>query len=230
MTRRSTVLFVALLVMACFAGSAVHAAQNALTRGEKAAGWKLLFDGKTLKGWKATGNAEGWIVEDGAIANLAKGGGMLATVERFGNFVLSMEFKVEPHANSGVFFRWDDLGDPVQRGIEMQLLDSYGVEKPGRHDCGAIYDCLAPTKNTCKPAGEWNKMVLTCRKNLIWLDMNGKRIIYMDLNRWSTPGVNPDGTKNKFRTAYKDMPREGHIGLQDHGRKVWFRSIKIRPL
>jgi hypothetical protein len=52
----------------------------------------------------------------------------------------------------------------------------------------------------------------------------------MDLNRWTTPHMNPDGTPNKFETAYKDMPRVGHIGLQDHGHKCWFRNIKIKPL
>ena len=230
MRRRIITLSIALLAMACFTAGAVHAALNTLTPAEKTAGWKLLFDGKTLNGWKATGDPAGWKVADGAIANLAKGGGMLATVDRFGDFALSMEFKVTPHANSGVFFRWAVLGDPVQRGIEIQILDSYGVEKPGKHDCGAIYDCLAPRKNTSKPAGEWNKMVLTCRDNLVWIDMNGKRIIYMNLDRWTTPHMNPDGSRNKFRIAYKDMAREGHIGLQDHGHKVWFRNIKIRPL
>ena len=229
MARRTVMLCVAVLIMVCLAGNVVYAASNALTPAEKAAGWKLLFDGKTLNGWKATGDSKGWAVEDGAIANLVKGG-YLATVDRFDNFALSLEFKVEPHANSGIFFRWADLGDPVQTGIEMQILDSYGVEKPGKHDCGAIYDCLAPTKNACKPAGEWNKVVLTCRGNLIWIDMNGKRIVYMNLDLWTTPHENADGSRNKFKTAYKDMPREGHIGLQDHGRKVWFRNVKIKPL
>jgi len=230
MTRRTITLSITLLVMACFMAGAVQAALNTLTPAEKPAGGQLLFDGETLNGWKATGNAEGWAVKDGTITNLAKGGGMLATIDRFGNFALSMEFKVTPHANSGVFFRWAVLGDPVQRGIEIQILDSYGVEKPGKHDCGAIYDCLAPRKNACQPAGEWNKMVLTCRNSLIWIDMNGKRIVYMNLDRWTTPHMNPDGSRNKFRIAYKDMAREGHIGLQDHGHKVWFRNIKIKPL
>jgi hypothetical protein len=118
----------------------------------------------------------------------------------------------------------------VQTGIEMQILDSYGKQKPDRHDFGAIYDCLAPTKIACKPAGEWNKVVLTCRKNRIFIDVNDRRVLNMDLDRWTTPQRNLDGTDNKFRTAYKDMPRMGYIGFQDHGSQAWFRNVKIKPL
>jgi len=230
MTRRVTVFCVVSLVLVCIVGTAAGAATNALTPTEKAAGWKLLFDGKTFDGWRATGNPKGWTTEDRAIVNLAKGGGYLVTDDQFDDFVLSLEFKLDKGVNSGVFFRWADLRDPVQTGIEMQILDSYGREKPGRHDCGAIYDCLAPTKNACKPAGEWDKLRLTCRDNLIWIDMNGKRIVYMNLDKWTTARQNLDGSGNKFNTAYKDMPRKGYIGLQDHGGKIWFRNIKIKPL
>lgn len=226
---RRNVLITTVLLLACIACSA-WAADNVLTAVEKKAGWTLLFDGKTLNGWKATGNPEGWVVKDGAIENLAKGGGYLATTRTFGDFILSLDFKNDKGTNSGIFFRWSDLNDPVQTGIEMQILDSYGVEKPGKHDCGAIYDCLAPRKNVCKAPGEWNHVVLTSRNNKIFIDMNGVRILNMDLNRWTTPHKNPDGTDNKFNTAYKDMPRVGYIGFQDHGHKVWFKNIKIKEL
>lgn len=225
---RKIILLLAALLIA-IAGCAI-AGNNALAPAEKDAGWRLLFDGKTLDGWKATGNAEGWIVQDGVIANTLKGGGCLATNEKYGNFKLSAEFKMDKNCNSGIFFRWANLNDPVQTGIEMQILDSYGKDKPDKHDCGAIYDCLEPSKQAAKPAGEWNKIVLTCRNNMVWVDLNGKRIIYMNLDRWTTPHQNPDGTRNKFNTAYKDMPRVGYIGLQDHGHKVWFKNIKIKAL
>ena len=226
--RRRTLTICAALLVICTAASSLQAAMNALTPAEKAAGWKLLFDGKTLDGWKATGKAEGWAVQDGTIADLTKGGGYLATVDTFGNFRLSCEFKMDKGTNSGIFIRWADLGNPVQRGIEVQILDSFGDNPPGKNDCGSIYDCLAPRVQACKPAGEWNKAVITCKDNLIWIDMNGRRVLYMNLDKWTTPHQNPDGSHNKFNTAYKDMPRVGHIGLQDHGRKVWFRNIKIR--
>jgi len=229
MTRRNiTICFI--IAALCIAAAPIQAAMNALTPAEKAAGWRLLFDGKTFNGWQATGDMKGWAVQDGCIENLVKGGHYLASNDTYGNFKLALEFKIEKGCNSGVFFRWANLSDPVQRGIEIQILDSYGNDKPGRNDCGAIYDCLAPRVQACKPAGEWNKLVLTCRNNLIWIDMNGRRVLYMNLDRWTTAHENPDGSRNKFNTAYKDMPRSGYIGFQDHGHKVWFRNIKIKAL
>jgi len=228
--RRRTLTICAALLVICIAASSLQAAMNALTPAEKAAGWKLLFDGKILDGWEITGSPEGWAVEDGTIADLVKGGHYIATEQTYGNFKFACEFKMDKGTNSGIFFRWANLGDPVQTGIEMQILDTYGVNPPGRNDCGAIYDCLAPRIQACKRAGEWNKVVLTCKDNLIWIDMNGRRVLYMDLDKWTTPHQNPDGSHNKYNTAYKDMPRVGHIGFQDHGRKVWFRNIKIKLL
>jgi len=206
------------------------AADNVLTAQEKKQGWKLLFDGKSLKGWGATGRMEGWKVEDGAIACLASGGGYLYTQEQFGDFTLSVDFKFEPHANSGVFLRWSDLNDPVNTGIEIQILDSYGRERMDKHDCGAIYDIIAPSRNMCKPAGEWNRLVVTCKGPMITVRLNGPVIAQMNMDQWTQPGRNPDGTPNKFRYAYKDMARVGHIGFQDHGSRVWFRNVKILPL
>ncbi|MCL6519477.1 MAG: DUF1080 domain-containing protein [Armatimonadetes bacterium] len=217
---------ITLILLLCFI-SVNHAGSKCTA---DPSGWKYLFDGKTLKGWKATGDPKGWTVENGTIVNLAKGGGYLASEKTYGNFQLELEFKLEKGVNSGVFFRWANLSDPVQTGIEIQLLDSYGVQNPSKHDCGAIYDCLEPKKNACKPAGEWNNLLLTCKNNMILVDLNGERIIVMNLDKWTTPHKNPDGTKNKFNTAYKDMPRSGHIGFQDHGGKIWFRNIRIREL
>ena len=72
--------------------------------------------------------------------------------------------------------------------------------------------------------------MISCNENLITVELNGEKIAEMDVDQWTTPGMNPDGTKNKFKYAWKDMPRKGHIGLQDHGGKVWFRNIKLKPL
>ncbi|MCC6356081.1 MAG: DUF1080 domain-containing protein [Verrucomicrobiae bacterium] len=208
-------------------------------------GWRPLFDGKTLAGWATTGKAEGWAVEDGAIACQVKGGGYLYTKEQYEDFVLSFEFrvsapvpKVNPKTkkeamskcNSGVFIRWSDLKNPVHTGIEVQVYDSVGVATPGKHDCGALYDMVAPSKNVEKPVGEWNRMVITCKGPIITVELNGEKICEMDQDQYATAGLNPDGTKNKYKLPWKTAPRKGYIGFQDHGHRVWFRDVKIKGL
>jgi hypothetical protein len=154
---------------------------------------------------------------------------MLYSDEQFGDFVLKIEYKLDKGVNSGLFFRVADPGDPVQRGIEMQVLDDAGSQS-GRHSNGAIYDIAAPTKNVTRPTGEWNQAILTCQGSLITVKMNGEQILQIDLNQWTEAGKNPDGSGNKFRAAYKDMARKGFLGLQDHGGRVWYRSVKIKVL
>jgi hypothetical protein len=189
-------------------------------------GWQQLFNGQDLTGWTCKPGA--WVAEDGVLTR--KGGSDIWSEQQFGNFILELEFKVDAGTNSGVFFRTADIRDCVQTGIEMQVLDSYSKETPDKHDCGAIYDCLEPLTNAMKKPGEWNHVVLTCRDNLIDAAMNGEEIIHMNLDYWAEPHKNPDGTGNKFSTAYKNMPRVGHIGFQDHGKPVWYRNIRIKPL
>ena len=168
-----------------------------------------------------------WILEDGTLARNAKSN--IWTKQQYGDFVLDLEFKVAQKTNSGIFFRTADIKDCVQTGIEVQIFDSYG-KGSNKHSCGAIYDCLAPSENTTKKPGLWNRITIICRNNKINVVMNGRQIIDMDLNEWTEPRKNPDGTKNKFKTAYKDMPRKGYIGFQDHGNPVWYRNIRIKPL
>lgn len=205
-------------------------AQNTLTEAERQANWRLLFDGQTLQGWKTTGKPEGWTVSDEAIMCTVQHGGYLHTEEQFENFDLSLEFKIAPKTNSGIFLRWSDLSDPVNTGIEIQVLDSFGVGTLTTHSCGAIYDLVPPSEHAFKPAGEWNQVFITCNGPMISVTLNGKKIAEMDVDRWTQAGQNPDGSKNKFTYAWADMPRRGHIGLQDHGGELWYRNIKLRPL
>lgn len=188
--------------------------------------WKILFDGTTLDGWAYREGA--WVVEDGAMA--LKGKGYIWTKEKYQDFILELEYKISPGGNSGVFFRTANLLDVVQAGIEMQVYDSHGKAEVTKHDTGAIYDCLAPSKNAAKPNSEWNKVVITCQANKITIVMNDEPIIDMDLNQWTEPNKNADGTPNKFKTAYKDMVREGYIGFQEHGNPVWYRNVRIKTL
>ena len=192
--------------------------------------WTSIFDGQSLDGWSTTGNPEGWTVEDECIVCTVQGGKYLYTQDQYENFVLSVDFKIAEKTNSGIFFRWSDLNDPVHTGIEIQIFDSYGQEVADTHTCGAIYDMVAPSSNPSKPAGEWNNILITSVPNHISVEKNGVQIAEMDVEQWEEAGKNADGSKNKFKYAWKDMPQKGHIGLQDHGGKVWFRDLKIQQL
>jgi hypothetical protein len=189
-------------------------------------GWRTLCDGKSLDRWRA--NPGTWDIDDGAI--VCRGGSYLWSDQQYDNFVLELEFKIPEKGNSGIFFRTADLNDPVQTGIELQVYDTHDWPEPTRNSCGAIYDCVPPKVNAVRKPGEWNHVVLRCEGPRIWAAMNGEEIIQMNLDEWTKAGENPDGSKNKFSTAYKEMPRRGYIGFQDHGNPVWFRNIRIKPL
>jgi sugar phosphate isomerase/epimerase len=166
-----------------------------------------------------------WVMKEGVLS--AEGGDDIWTKERYGDFALDLEFKLARETNSGVFLRTGNVKEWLNTAIEVQVLDSYGTKEVTREDCGAIFDCLAPSMNAVKPAGEWNHYTITCKGSMITVVLNGHRIIAMDLNRWTQAHKNPDGTPNKFNTAYSKMPRVGNIGLQYHGHPVWYRNLKI---
>ncbi len=201
-------------------------------------GFITLFDGSNLDNWNM-GPDKSWVVEDGVIT-LKRGefdgqehnSDYLWTKDMYGDFILELELRVpERGANSGIFFRTSDLKDPVYTGIEMQVSNSYGRDALNRRStAGAIYEFMAPSKNPIKKPGEWNQCRIMCEDNKILVWLNGEQIIDMDVNQWTKPNRNQDGSKNKFSTPLKDFAREGYIGLQDHGRPVWYRNIKIRPL
>jgi hypothetical protein len=214
------------LVVICTAVAAAGLSQAASFAAEKD-GWRDLLGGKDLAAWQdASGKrpSPGWVLEDGALVRKERAG-YIWTKERFGDFVLDLEFKTE--GNSGIFIRTDKLNDPVQTGIEIQV--DRPAKNPRKGSCGAVYDCLAPTKEVSR-AGQWNHVTITALDNKLTVAMNGQQIVDMDLNQWTEPQKNPDGTKNKFRTALKDFKREGHVGLQDHGAWVAYRNIRIKPL
>jgi sugar phosphate isomerase/epimerase len=202
---------------------------NKIAGGLKPTGWRDLVANDLSNCVFKPGS---WAMEEGVLTRKGtkKSRGDIWTKERYGDFVLDVEFRLAERTNSGIFFRTDNIGAPVQTGIEVQVFDSHGRARAGTHDCGAVYDCLAPSKNMVKKAGEWNRGTITCKANKIYVVMNGEQIIDMDLNLWTEPNKNPDETKNKYKKAFKDRPRVGHIGFQDHGHPVWYRNIKIKRL
>ena len=93
-----------------------------------------------------------------------------------------------------------------------------------------LYDCLAPAKNAVKKPGEWNLLRITCQNNWIAIAMNGDRVLDMDLDQWTEPTRIPTAARTSSPGALEDFARSGYLGLQDHGRPVWYRNIRVKPL
>jgi hypothetical protein len=231
----------------------VAGAPNQLTDAERAAGWTLLFDGTTLRGWRGLGSSDvptaHWVVGNGAIRKIASGkvpvqadgqplaGGDLMSEGTYRDFELSWEWKVMPGSNSGVKYNVSEgLSAAIEpthaaKGFEYQMLDDDRHEdgKLPSHRTGALYDLIAPNdRKQLHPVGEWNssRIVLVGNHGEHWL--NGAQIVSYDLG---TARMDSALTASKYRSWpwFADR-RAGHIVLQDHGDEVWIRSIKIRPL
>ncbi|MGH7137588.1 MAG: 3-keto-disaccharide hydrolase [Pirellulales bacterium] len=206
---------------------------NRLTDAEKTDGWILLFDGKSLSGWKTSGGEPSRRpVENGSLNPHKCGGYMMIHERDWADFKLSLDFKISRTCNSGVFVRTFPLQpqpgkDVGFNGIEIAIDDT---QTAGYHDTGAIYDLVKPARNAMKPAGEWNHIEIACDDNQITVMLNGDEVSKMDLDEWTEPNRRPDGTTHKFDVAYKNHPRHGYIGLQDHGSDCWFKNVKLKPL
>jgi len=201
-----------LLAIGCLTLGALRAqAPNALTREEISGGWKLLFDGATLKGWEAhpasatEPAATAWGVADGAIFCDGDRRGWLGTDDTFSDFNLKIEFRVGARTNSGVFLRSQKTGGiPAETGYELQIWDFRPTYKTG-----ALVNAIEaePTKIL---ADQWNSYDVTAEGDHFVVILNGKKVL--------------DGHDSKHAS--------GVIGLQYNtgGGKVEFRNIKIKPI
>lgn len=168
-----------------------------------------------------------WTLKDGILFPSEKPGKVIWSKQKFTNFELTLEYKTSEKCNSGVFFRADP-NNYVQGGFEIQVA-SKGMYN-GKHVVGSLYGAKEPSSIEVKPDGEWNSMKLTCNGPKIIVVLNGKEILNLNIDDWKTAQKNPDGTKNKFKTALKDLPRTGNIGFQYHGHPVWYRNVSIKKL
>jgi hypothetical protein len=200
-------------------------------------GWILLFDGKTMDGWRTFKNMENdsWEVIDGTLH--CKPGGAatkradLITVDQYDNFELSFEWKIAPQSNSGVMFRvTEDYNEPFYTGPEYQVLDDGGYtgETKPENLSGGNYDMHAPVNKRLNPVGQWNTSKIVANGNHIEHWLNGDKILEYEIGSedWNTRKAN---SKWKDVEGYA-VPKRGHIDLQDHGGEVWYRNIMIRAL
>lgn len=209
---------------------------NALTAAERAAGFRMLFDGKSLdmfKGFKRPEVGPGWQIVGGVLTlDRSKGrGGDILTKEQFGDFELRLEWKVSSAGNSGIMWHVQDSGlATYHTGAEMQVLDD-DKAMDGRNpltSAGALYGMQPKKFDMTRPAGTWNEAAIVSKGKKLQYWLNGAKVV--EIERGSA-------LWNKLVAAskFKDLPDfakfdTGHFALQDHGDPVWYRNIRIREL
>ena len=213
---------------------------NTLTQQEKKEGWELLFDGTTTNGWHKYGNSPvgaAWGVKDGTLhlnAAIKDAGGDIVTEQEFDNFHFKYDWKIDTNGNSGViFYVHEDAAKykwPWYTGPEMQVLDNNGHPdaKIIKHRAGDLYDLISSSKETVKPALEWNTAEIKCVNGKLDLYLNGENIVSTTMwdDNWKKMVA---GSKFKSLSDFGTY-KKGKIALQDHGNNVWYRNIKVRKL
>jgi hypothetical protein len=222
-----------------FGAAAVAQENNQLSDAEKAAGWKLLFDGKTTHGWRLfkqqTFPSQGWVVQDGWLHCLgkggAKGGGEIISDADFDDFELTWEWKLAPAGNSGVKYFVIESRDEAL-GHEYQMIDD--ERAPGGDNgnpkqlTAAFYAVLAPVHPPIKQPEEINTSRVIVKGNHVEHWLNGVKVLEYECGSEKVKaGVAASKFKNK--PGFGNKVR-GHILLQDHVSPVWFRNVKVREL
>ena len=225
------------LVLAACAISAASPADipqelNALTPAERKAGWKLLFDGKTLnrwRGYKKPGPPQaGWVVEDGCLKLQANSrAGDLITVDQFSDFEFQWDWRIGPKGNNGVKYLVTEER-PSAPGHEYQMIDDATVDD-ARKKTASFYDVLPPQKKTpLQPPGQWNRSRIAVQGKHVEHWLNGEKVLEYELE---SPEVKAAIAETKFKNAsgFGDKIK-GHILLTDHKDETRYRNLKLREL
>ncbi|MFB3826352.1 MAG: DUF1080 domain-containing protein [Bryobacteraceae bacterium] len=189
-------------------------------------GFKPLFDGKTLNGWKLVQpRGPGWTVEDGAIVCPQGGGGKLMTTEEYGDFILRLEYRLAPAGNNGVNIRAPYEGRPAYVGMEIQILDDANEKWRNirsEQKTGSVYDVIPARTGFARPAGEWNEMEITARGRQITVALNGVIVTDVNLDIVREPQIlekHPGIRRNS-----------GYLGLLGHNTRTEFRNLRVKKL
>ncbi|MFC4141681.1 3-keto-disaccharide hydrolase [Pedobacter mendelii] len=238
--RRTLIIFAVFVI---FCSVSMAQTPNTLTKKELKKGWKLLFDGKTTKGWhtylRDTVGSK-WTVQDGAIVfdptKPKNGGGDIVTNEVYENYELNLEWKISKGGNSGIIF--DIQEDPQYRatyltGPEMQVLDNVDAadNKKENHLAGCLYDMSGDaTISKPKPVGEWNMVRLIQNKGHLTFYLNGIKTFdgQIGTEEWNKLVENSKFKDKAFANFAKVA--KGKIALQEHPGSSQWRNIKIRVL
>jgi hypothetical protein len=208
---------------------------NTLTSAERSAGWRLLFDGKSLANFRdyhADTLSHAWRVVDGVITKTQGGIEDMVTRESFADFEFAWDWRLSLHGNSGVFFRATEEYDKIYwSSPEFQLLDDSlaSDNKDSTHLAGAAYGLFAPPRGVAKVGGNWNSSKIVARGSHIEHWMNGRKTI--EYEAW-TPAWKALVAKSKFH-SYPNfgLAKSGLLGFQgDHEGSLELRNLKIRAL
>lgn len=206
---------------------------NTLTEAERAAGWKLLFDGASTDGWRGymmDAMPDGWEAVDGALVRTGPTRDIITT-ETFRNFELSVDWKVDPGGNSGILYRAIEGPEEIYHGApEMQVLDDEAHADGASQltASGSNYALHPAPRGVVKPAGEWNTARIVVDGNHVEHWLNGQKLLEYEFH-------SEDWKRRVAESKFAEWPEygmaeEGHIGLQEHGNRVAFRNVKIRVI
>jgi len=230
--QKIAILTLSALMIGCTPDPIIDASEcgNRLTELESETGWLLLFDGSSLAQWRSFGEDtvnEGWGVENGCLTRLGWGGDLI-TREQFQDFELKLEWRISDSGNSGIFIRADESGDAIHdTGIEMQVLDNAGHwdRFEPTHRAGALYDMIEPDHDTSQPVGYWNRVHIIARGPHVEFWLNDRKTAEFEQGGAAWLALQAD-SKFADRPDWGQRYR-GHIGLQDHWDKVWYRNIRV---
>jgi hypothetical protein len=176
-----------------------------------------------------------WTVEDGVMT--ASKDQFLWTKKQYEDYILDLEFKMGPEANSGVVVDCSNLDNWIPNSVEVQIADDTAEKwqnKPGTWHCGAIFGHKAPRKSAAKKPGQWNRYTITVDGPMIYVLLNGEMVNVMDRRKYTSAEENPDGSDIPpwLSKPVADLPEKGHIGFQGKhgGAPIYFRNIRIKPL
>jgi hypothetical protein len=194
---------------------------------DKEEGFKPLFNGKDLTGWKKyAARKDVWTVEDGLLVCTGDGGGWLGTDRDYADFELRLEYRLRPGGNSGVYIRAPEAGHISRDGMEIQVLDDNHpnyAKLDFYQYTGSIYHVVPPTRRAGKPAGLWNHLTIRAEGRNVIVILNGKKVVDADLDRCRR---DPEVAKEHPGLARTT----GRVGLQSHTDRVEFRRLRAREL